>query len=219
MAKRAFAVFSHWYHLLEDLQESPQNFYASLEQAIKRRELPDVSVSRVGYLEGGILSAKREYLRAQRKEYLFDICAAPFGNGFFVSSWLSEVQSVLGPYIAVAATFFIFFLAGGFMIMFGFFQGIFLACLAVPLLFWALGYLISEGKIADQNLILEVPVLGPIYERLFRPITYYRMDTALMFQESIHAAVLETVDQMTQSKGKRLLSGSERKPILNSLFS
>ena len=37
-----------------------------------------------------IASAKREYLRMQRGKYAFDICAAPFGNGFFVSWWFTS---------------------------------------------------------------------------------------------------------------------------------
>jgi len=55
-------------------------------------------------------------------------------------------------------------------------------------------------------------------ERLFHPMSYYRIDTALMFQESIRLAVLEVLDEMTKAKGLRVLSESERKPILSSLI-
>ena len=161
---QAAVVFSHWFHLLEGLQESPKSFYESLEGAVKKRELPDVKISRIHYREGGVFSAKREYFRANRKAYIFDICAAPFGRGFFVSWWLGEVP--------------------------GFFRA----------------------------LILAIPVLGPFLVRTVRPITYYRYDTTLMFQESVHAAVLETVDGLTQAKGVRSLSELERKPIMSNLF-
>jgi hypothetical protein len=40
------------------------------------------------------------------------------------------------------------------------------------------------------------------------------MDTALMFQESVHNAVLEVVDCITAAKGIRALTEAERKPIL-----
>jgi len=164
MAKPAAVVFSHWFHLLEGLQESPKTFYASLEEAINKRELPDVSLSRIDYREGGIFSPEREYLRVKRKEYIFDICAAPFGRGFFVSWWLGEKPGLI------------------------------------------------------RELILMIPILGPLLVGAFKPATYYQHDTTLMFQESVHAAVLETVDGLTQAKGIRVLSESERKPILSNLF-
>ncbi len=89
-------VLSHWYQLLEGFQDTtPQTFYAAVETAVEGRQLPDTKRSRVTYAEGGMFSAKREYLRVQRREHLFDICGAPFGNGFFVSWWLGEVPSGL----------------------------------------------------------------------------------------------------------------------------
>ncbi|MFZ1977977.1 MAG: hypothetical protein WAV76_08470 [Bacteroidota bacterium] len=157
-------VFSHWFHLLEGLQESPQSFYATLEAAIKKRELPDVVISRIDYKEGGMFSAKREYCRVKRKKLIFDVCAAPFGRGFFISWWLGEIPSFL------------------------------------------------------RALFLSIPVFGIAFSKIFKPSTYFQQDTELMFQESVHAAVLETVDQMVQDKGLRALSESERKPIMGNLF-
>src|SRR5688572_29442528 len=93
---RTGLVVSHWYHLIEGLGASPLEFYASVEQAIERRQIPDSGRSRIDYREGGLLSAKREYLRVRRKEYTFDICGAPFGTGFFVSWWLVEPLGCLG---------------------------------------------------------------------------------------------------------------------------
>lgn len=88
-------VFSHWYQLIDGLQASPLEFYNSVETAVARRDLPDTKLGRVDWNEGGVFSAKREYLRAKRREYVFDICGAPFGSGFFVSWWLGERPSFL----------------------------------------------------------------------------------------------------------------------------
>lgn len=93
MAKEVKEIISHWSQLIEGLQETPQNFYTQLEAAIKNRNLPDVKLSRVDHKEGGMLSAKREYVRVRRKELIFDVCSAPYGNGFFVSWWLGERPS------------------------------------------------------------------------------------------------------------------------------
>jgi hypothetical protein len=68
------------------------------------------------------------------------------------------------------------------------------------------------------KLFLMIPFLGIIIMQVFRPYTYHRLDSALMFQESIHSAVLEVIDQITRANGLRALLEQERKPILVSLF-
>jgi len=88
--KKVGAVHSNKCHYFDKLQFSTQEFYVLVEQIIAERQMPNVKVSRVNYNEGGMLSNKREYLRIVRKEDMFDICAAPFGTGFFVSYWLGE---------------------------------------------------------------------------------------------------------------------------------
>jgi|SRR5439155_4371637 len=88
-------IISHWYHHFENLQMSPLDFYAAVERAIESRQVPDAVRSRVDWREGGVFSAKREYLRVRRHVHIFDICGAPFGNGFFVSWWLGEPMGCL----------------------------------------------------------------------------------------------------------------------------
>jgi len=156
-------VISHWYHLLEGLQTSPQGFYAAVEAAIQRRQVPDAYTQRIDWKEGGLLSARREYLRVRRKKLVFDICGAPFGPSFFVSWWLGELPS---------------------------------------------GFL---------ALLASIPVVGLLFERYLRPRTYYQIDTALMFQESIRAAVMDVVDNMSKAKGLRLLSVLERNPVMRDM--
>ena len=164
MAKQDAVILSHWYHLIENLNHSSQDFYSSLEGAIKSRQLPHVKTSRVNFPEGGVGSPKREYFRAKRKEYLFDICAAPYGNGFFFSWWLGE--------------------------KIGFFS----------------------------RILMSIPIIGAIFFKFAKPMTYYRIDTTLMFQESIRMAVLEVIDGITKAKGIRALSELERKPILSDIL-
>jgi hypothetical protein len=55
------------------------------------------------------------------------------------------------------------------------------------------------------------PVLGPILQRLTRPLTYYAVDTRLIFEESVHAAVLTIVDALLTAKGAKALAPDERK--------
>ena len=168
MSKTLPVIFSHWDHLIEGLQTSPQQYYASLEAAIERRGLPGAKISRITWREGGIFSAKREYLRVKRKKHIFDICGAPIGDGFFFSWWLGEKPSGL------------------------------------------------------LSLLAMIPFFGPVAQVLFRrfikPETYYQTDTALMFQQSVHAAVMEVIDGLTEEKGLRALSELERKPVSREFF-
>jgi hypothetical protein len=57
----------------------------------------------------------------------------------------------------------------------------------------------------------------PMLAIFARPWTYYRVDTANMFQTATHAAVLEVIDAITQSQGLKPLPESERKPIMKEL--
>lgn len=160
--KRAKVVsFSHWHHSFEGAQISAQEFYQAITDLVKAKSLPNIHVSRVDHHETGFYSAKRTYLRVQRFELLFDICAAPFGPGFFTSWWLGEKPT-------------------GFQIF-----------------------------------VSMIPFMGGWLTKHLMPDTYYRKDTAIMFQESVHNAVLEALDQQTSAKGIRALSESERKPIVN----
>jgi hypothetical protein len=222
MAKRGSAsnVISHWHHPIENFQTSPMEFYAAVERALQPRQIPDLSTSRVDWKEGGLLSARREYLRVKRGKLAFDICAAPFGTGFFFSSWLAEVPPPHGVLYALVIIIIGLFLLGMSIQMFGFFGGLFFAAIAFPLLVWLLGYLVREGHLGPgaEDALLAIPLFGPLYERLFKPVTYYKMDTTLMFQSAVHAAVLEVVDQVTSAKGIRPLTELERKPVMREFY-
>jgi hypothetical protein len=167
-AVAATSILSHWNHMVPGMQQSSAEFYGAIDEHLKSQGLDDTKTERVNIAEGGILSAKREYLQVRRKEHVFHICAAPFGSGFFVSWWLGEVESGL----------------------------------------WAM--------------LSGIPYIGFIFRLLAsvaKPTTYYRIDTAMMFQSATHGAVLATLDAVTSAKGMRALSESERKPITRDFFS
>ncbi|OQP64744.1 hypothetical protein A3860_18470 [Niastella vici] len=77
-----------------DFSFSSLEFYSILENIIKQREMPSITMSRVTHKEGGIFSSDRIYLRISRGPLIYDVCAAPFGNGFFVSSWQGETLDI-----------------------------------------------------------------------------------------------------------------------------
>ena len=89
-------LHAHWSTLVEGLSASSMEMYSKIEEKLKTRQMPDASFGREQLAAGGILSGKREYLRVRRKEFIVDICAAPFGTGFFFSSWLIEPVGCIG---------------------------------------------------------------------------------------------------------------------------
>ncbi len=89
--KRSTIPNAHWHHLFTKPEFSPQEFYTRLGQLLGERQIPQSAITRVVYSEGGMLSKNREYFRIIYKQSVFDICAAPFGSGFFVSWWLGDV--------------------------------------------------------------------------------------------------------------------------------
>lgn len=207
-------VISRWCNLLDGLSYSPQAFYESLDAALLRRQIPEATTARVEHTEGGVLTAKREYLRVSRKGYTFDICAAPFGSGFFVSWWFAKVAAhgLLHAFAAVVASFIAF---GLLMKVAGVFLGFFLALILIPGAFLAIGYGVRQGVLGiEEETLLEIPVFGFLYAWIFRPFSYYRLDTERMFEAAVHAAVLEVIDELSKAKGIRALSELERKPIL-----
>jgi len=88
-------LISHWHQAFEDTQLSSLDFYQVLYEAITAKKLPNITLTRAMYTEVGMFSAQREYFRVQRNEYIYDICAAPFGKNFFISYWHSETSGCL----------------------------------------------------------------------------------------------------------------------------
>ncbi len=93
-------VLSHWNKRVEGLQQSSKEFYDEIEKNLEAHRLKDVKVERITLGEGGIFASSRDYLQMRRSEHVFHVCAAPYGNGFFVSSWRGEVESGFWSWLA-----------------------------------------------------------------------------------------------------------------------
>lgn len=211
-------VLSHWSQLIENLDARPSDFYSALRDAINRREIPGAELSEVEYQESGALSARRLYLRAQRSRYVMDCCGAPFGRGFFVSWWLTEIESRYGWLALLGVLFGLFGYFWLFTEIFGAALGFLLALIALPFVLQGLGRVAGEHAPKLDAALAAMPYLGWAYNRWIRPETFYRVDTALMYRDAVHNSMLEVLDQMTESQGLRTLSEAERKPVHTELL-
>ena len=148
-------LLAHWYNRFDEFSFSTQEFYERLSAELHRRNMPSTTLTRVGYAEGGLLSAQRDYYRVARGKHTFVLCAAPFGVDFFVSWWLMETPGCLG------------------------------GCVTMVLPWLAL---------------------------FARKTTFYEEDTAIIFRDGVHQAVLNTIDGIFKSQEKALPE-FDRKPV------
>jgi hypothetical protein len=182
-------------------------------------------MSRVEFAEGGMLSAKREYLRMTRERLVFDICAAPFGTSYFFSCRFAEIPAEVKLWqLLVLLVGLCFCLSVSFNLCIQIFG-------ASSLFIWPLGWItlialtiftlrnaVSMGLRDLDDALIKSPVIGPIYERFFRKETYYREDTRLMYLDIVNAAVKALVEETTGAKGIKLIRFNEHNPILEELY-
>lgn len=208
-------VEGHWHTLVEGFATSSLDFYELVKAGIAQREIPDLKISQVEWKESGLGSGKRIYLRVSREHLNFDICAAPFGTSFFFSWWLARISRALLDLLFLLS----FFILTGLLVRSATgtpqeggvaLQTASQGCAWIilwPLLFvgllLALGFLVRYGSLGLEPTVLSMPVTGFLYQLVFRPVTYFNEDTAIMFKESVHHAVLEAIDQVTSAQGVR----------------
>lgn len=225
-------VVSHWHKLIENFQTSSTSFYEAVEQALERRKIPELKTSRVDWNEGGVLSPRREYLRIQGEHHCFDMCAAPFGNGCFFSSWVTALKArfVFMYYILFLAGALIAWqvsravlgafwnnmdgLAGSLLRPALSFAGNFLMIpVAILFVLWSVALMARAGNYGPERAMLTIPLLGWFYQKAFAPTTYYRLDTMYMFQSAVQSAMQEVINELLAAKGLRALNDGEFKPI------
>tara|TARA_R110000850_G_scaffold277120_1_gene423036 strand:- start:17350 stop:17922 length:573 start_codon:yes stop_codon:yes gene_type:complete len=79
---------SNWNTLIDNFDFSTETFYKHFKKELLSHGISGITADSVSLFEGNIFSARRRYIRIIWKDYQYDICAAPFGDGFFISWWL-----------------------------------------------------------------------------------------------------------------------------------
>jgi len=211
-------VLKHWIAFADAFAFPPEEFYTAIEKELTARKIPSMEISRVEFAQGGWLSGKRTYMRMMRERLALDACAAPFGTGYFFSCRTLYIPPLIRLW-HLLVLFFVFNVIGGLLIgplglTFAFVAeiGLMVALAAVMRNTVALG-------LADlDNLLLKLPVIGPIYERLFREETYYRVDTRLLYLKTIPDLIQRLAEDITGDKGVKLADQYECAPIIGDLY-
>jgi hypothetical protein len=211
-------VIDHWYTLVPGFHTPTHDFYESVEKELKEREVPGLEISHVDFAEGGVLSQKREYLRMTRERLVFDICAAPFGTAFFFSCRFAQIPAVIRLWqllVVIVGIFVATMLALRFA---GLILGGLLLLSILVFLIYMLRNAVAMGLNDLDAMLIKSPVVGPIYENWFRKETYYRLDTRIMYCDTVNAVVKAKVEETTGSKGIKLIRYMENCPMLSEIY-
>ena len=211
-------VVEHWISFAEAFQFSPAEFYAAVEKELETRQVPGLEKSRVEFAEGGPLSDKRVYLRMLRERLVFDVCAAPFGTRFFFSCRMAEIPAVIQLWQLATVLISLLLFAALLWKIFGFSLGSALLVVALLSLVYLLRNAVAIGLQDFDATLIKSPILGPIYERWFRKETYYRVDTRLMYLDTVSNVVKKLAEEVTGAKGVKLVRQYEQAPILGELY-
>lgn len=211
-------VLNHWIAFAENFSFSPQEFYKTLEKELTDRKVPGLTISRVEYAEGGLLSDQRIYLRLIRERLAFDTCAAPFGTGYFFSC-----RTVYSPVVVrFWHVFVVLNLFSGVYLLLEKPLGVVFAAIAVLGLMLAIAQVFRNTialNLADlDSALIKTPVIGPMYEKWFRKDTYYRQDTRLVYLETVPKLVQSLAEEVTAAKGIKLVRQYQCAPVLGELY-
>lgn len=199
LRKRRPVVQRHWFVPLPDFQSDVAEFYGAIEAAIRERKLPPMQIVRIPWREGGLLSEGREYLRVMRERLVFDIGCGPFGSYWFYSCRGAVIPRALGWSDVLVA-----------LLTLGSFFGIYWLSFG-----WTLGWIVLVATFAAMvammlvagswpgldEMLIHMPVVGTIYESLFRRQTYFREDTRLMWLTTVNSIVKEKVSESAKAGG------------------
>jgi hypothetical protein len=218
-------VIEHWYALVPGFTLSTKEFYEAVEKELKERQVPGLDMASVDFAEGGVLSAKREYLRMTRERLVFDVCAAPFGTAYFFSCRFAEIPAVVQLWQLL-----VLLVAFGICVLFSFVACAKIFGILTPFI-WPIGWIVlvvfiiyilrnavAMGLKDLDAMLIKSPVIGAVYEAWFRKDTYYRQDTRLMYCDTVNAVVKATVEDVTGAKGIKLIRFNEYSPILGELY-
>ena len=200
--RKKLEVHQHWYVPLLDFRISTQEFYSAVEEELKERNLPDLEIARVEFAEGGLLSARRQYLRLRRERLVFDICSAPFGTSWFFSLRGAVIPRTLRLWEFIVICLGVVSLFALYWNSFGLLGG---TIAIVASIFSVIFFMSFAPRVQGlDDALMQLPVFGAVYE-IFRKDTYYRHDTQLMYLDIVQRIVQHQMDEFTRAAGVKSL--------------
>jgi hypothetical protein len=187
-------IHEQWFVPLLDFESNTEMFYKAIEDDLLARQVPELTVERINFKQRGWFSANRAYLRLRKQVSVLEVCSASFGTG-----WWFSLRSATLPrnlyWWEVGVT-----LLGlaGFYASYWLLFGTVVAAIVMgsSVLFLILVFLRARTWASLDEFILYLPVIGALYDRFFRPDTYYRQDQRLMYSDTVVRIVRAKVVEM-----------------------
>tara|TARA_R110002049_G_scaffold150535_3_gene313649 strand:+ start:324 stop:1031 length:708 start_codon:yes stop_codon:yes gene_type:complete len=207
------------YALIDGFQTSSDQFYQSIESELESRQVPGLELQRLDYHEGGVLSAKREYLRMRRERLTFDLCSAPIGTSWFFSYRFCEIPAPLPLWQLLLVLILCGSLALGYVALFGPIWGGIVVGMTILGFGLVLRNSLTLGFDDFDAWLLTVPVFGRIYEALFRKETFFRQDTRFMYAEMLERLIQDKIREVTGENGIEKIEFIEAKADMHPILS
>lgn len=210
--KKKPEVLKHWYSVLPKFETSTADFYAAIQQELETQRLPGLFLERIDYAEGGVLSSKREYLRMRRERLVFDVCSAPFGTNWFFSCRFSEIPFTFRVWELLVILLVLTLVEVFYVSLFGLTLGSVLFSSSLLGLALLMRNLVAMGLADLDSALLQMPVVGAIYECFFRKESYYREDTRLAYIEIVDKLVRDKIGEVTGANGVQMVEYKDATP-------
>jgi hypothetical protein len=208
---------AYWCHLIDDFSYASREFYALVERHLQERAVPDLLTDYILLREGTVFSKQRQYLELRRERFVFQICAAPFGTGWFVSSRLFDRRRGARWLDFILVGLLLLWVSVGLWAAFDCLVAAAVLGTIVTLLWSLMRLAASESAARLDDQLCQLPCVGRIYETLFHPDTYFRQDQRNMYREAVHRAVMAALGDLHAQKGLKQLSEAESQPVLTEL--
>ena len=197
--KRHPIIHAEWYVPLLDFASDTGAFYQAVEDELTVRRVPGLVIERINFRQSNMLSGNREYLRIRRERSVVDLCSGAFGTSWWFSARAASLPRVLRWWELLLTLIGLvnFFLLGWHF--YGLTLGpIVFGCSMVTLLLFFFAGRFWAGL--DEFLIY-LPVIGAIYEALFRKETYQRIDQRRIFADIVNTIVRNKVTEFCRAGG------------------
>jgi hypothetical protein len=214
-------LLSYWCDLYPDLVYSPKELYALVAKNLEALRVPGLESDYVMMRESGAFSSERLYFQLRRERLVFEVCGAPFGTGFFVSSRLFDRRRDANWFhVGLVVCTGILVLAGCAILVgtkFGWVWGVIAFTGAIAIIWSLLRLAATETLTWLDRMLSDLPISGLVYDRFFHPDTYYRQDTNNAYCKAVNNAVRRSIDEMKHQKGLKPLRDEEWRPVMRDL--
>jgi len=192
-------VMAHWMTPLLDFASDTGKFYDAVQAGLNERLVPELVSEPILFWEGGYLSAKRAYFRVRRELLVFDICSSPFGTSW----WFSCRAAVIPRTLRVWELLVSLLAAASFSMLYLEIFGVLLGCIVIGLSLFMLVLIMFAARSWNglDDFLIQLPVIGALYEYIFRADSYYRDDARRMYVHIVDYVVKQKVKEFAAAEG------------------